>query len=570
MTFRTSLTAVVVSIALTGVLVSPALAQDPAPEAEAKSEADDTAMAEAAADLDADLEALRDHALLITELEKRLSLADEATKGVVQDHLDEERISLLDGAIAVADKILVQEEAGADVGEHRQRAGEWLRTLPAQTRDAADRIISRISPPDEKQSAVEQSAYGAKIESAIADLDRLFTIQIEGLDLARRYGLDMSEDEAWLKRRVVGRAHSGSILLRISSDSVDVLRAQVAMLPEDAELKAKLAVAEARETAVADGLQSTVNMMRSLDLPRAEFEKQLIATTGEITTVDAEVIGGLIADWSRVAWRAIQDRGPPLLVQLVLFAGIVFAFYQLARILQWIVNRGLASPNVRLSELLKRMISAAVKNLVVLVGVLVALSQLGITLGPVLAGLGIAGFVVGFALQDALSNFASGMFILLYRPFDMGDVVEAGGVFGKVSHTSLVSTTILTFDNQTIVVPNNKIWGDVIKNVTAQKVRRVDLVFGISYDDDVDKAEGILQSIVGDHEKVLPEPAPLIKLNELADSSVNFIVRPWVRTEDYWDVFWDLTKSVKLGFDAEGISIPYPQQDVHLPKDGSD
>ena len=189
---------------------------------------------------------------------------------------------------------------------------------------------------------------------------------------------------------------------------------------------------------------------------------------------------------------------------------------------------------------------------------------MGISVGPLLAGLGVAGFVIGFALQDTLANFASGLMILLYRPFDVGDIVETGGVFGKVKEMSLVNTTVLTFDNQTLVVPNSKIWGDVIKNVTAQDIRRVDLVFGIGYADDIPKAEGILEEVVRGHEKVLQDPQPVVKLHELGDSSVNFIVRPWVKRDDYWDVYWDVTRQVKLRFDAEGVTIPFPQRDVHL------
>jgi small conductance mechanosensitive channel len=198
------------------------------------------------------------------------------------------------------------------------------------------------------------------------------------------------------------------------------------------------------------------------------------------------------------------------------------------------------------------------------IGFLMALSQIGISLGPMLAGLGVAGFVVGFALQDTLGNFAAGGMILIYRPYDVDDFIEVAGASGLVKKMSLVSTTITTFDNQTLVIPNSKIWGDVIKNVTAQKLRRVDLEFGIGYGDDVAFAERVLNDILEDHEKVLDKPEALVKVHALADSSVNFIVRPWVRTEDYWDVYWDLTREVKLRFDREGISIPFPQRDVHI------
>jgi small conductance mechanosensitive channel len=155
------------------------------------------------------------------------------------------------------------------------------------------------------------------------------------------------------------------------------------------------------------------------------------------------------------------------------------------------------------------------------------------------------------------------MMILVYRPFDVGDFIEAAGVFGKVHAMSMVSTTVMTIDNQTLVVPNGKIWGDVIKNVTSQKVRRVDMVFGVSYGDDIPRTEKVLAGILKEHPKVLADPEPMIKLHTLGESSVDFIVRPWVKTEDYWDVYWDVTREVKMRFDREGISIPFPQRDVH-------
>jgi small conductance mechanosensitive channel len=248
---------------------------------------------------------------------------------------------------------------------------------------------------------------------------------------------------------------------------------------------------------------------------------------------------------------------------------ILFVFLQLSRLTRKGVNRALGSDRVRVSQLLRRMIVSTAGNLVMFIGVLLAISQFGISLGPLFAGLGIAGFIIGFALQDALGNFASGLMILVNRPFDVGDVIEAGGVSGKVSHMSLVNTTVKTFDNQKMVIPNNLIWKSVITNRTSQQTRRVDLVFGISYDDDVEKAEKVLTEIVAAHENVLEDPPPSVKLHELAESSVNFIVRPWVETSDYWETYWDITKQVKIRFDEEGISIPFPQRDVHVVEQSS-
>lgn len=204
------------------------------------------------------------------------------------------------------------------------------------------------------------------------------------------------------------------------------------------------------------------------------------------------------------------------------------------------------------------------RKAVFIVGFVVALSMLEVNVGPLLAAIGAAGFIMGFALQGTLSNFAAGIMILIYRPYDVGDLVDVAGMLGKVDAMTIVSTTLRKPDNQKVVIPNNMIWGDIITNITGTSKRRVDLVFGIGYSDDMAKAQKVLEEILANHEAILKDPAPVVKVHELADSSVNFVVRPWVKTENYWDVYWDITRSVKERFDAAGVSIPFPQQDVHM------
>ena len=199
-----------------------------------------------------------------------------------------------------------------------------------------------------------------------------------------------------------------------------------------------------------------------------------------------------------------------------------------------------------------------------IVGVIVGLGTVGINVAALLTVIGGASFIIAFALQDTLSNFAAGVMLLIYRPFDVGDMVEVGGVSGKIDQVSLVSTIIRTFDNKIVLVPNKNVWGQIITNSSTPKERRVDMIFGIGYDDDADKAKQILTKIVKDHDLVLEDPEPTIQLHELADSSVNFICRPWVKTADYWQVHWDVTQTVKAEFDKSGISIPYPHQELHI------
>ncbi|MBU1196352.1 MAG: mechanosensitive ion channel [Proteobacteria bacterium] len=196
--------------------------------------------------------------------------------------------------------------------------------------------------------------------------------------------------------------------------------------------------------------------------------------------------------------------------------------------------------------------------------IIAAAGQLGINTTSFLTVVGAAGLAIGLALKDSLSNFASGVMLIMFRPFRVGDFVSAGGATGKVVSISLFNTILNTPDNQRVIVPNSAITAAVITNVTANDTRRVDLVISISYDDDIRKAKQILSTIINEDKRTLDDPAPTVAVMALADSSVNFAVRPWVKTAEYWDVYFDLTEKIKLAFDKEGITIPYPQTDVHI------
>ena len=199
-----------------------------------------------------------------------------------------------------------------------------------------------------------------------------------------------------------------------------------------------------------------------------------------------------------------------------------------------------------------------------LIVVIATLSALGIDTTALIALLGAAGIAVGIALQDSMKNFASGVLLVIFRPFNVDDFVEAGGTTGLVEEITLFTTQMRTPDNRSVIVPNGAIYADTITNYSARETRRVDMVFGIGYDDDMRKAQEIILDILKADERVLSEPEPVVVLGELADSSVNFNVRPWCRNEDYWGVKADVTEKIKLAFDENGISIPYPQMDVHV------
>jgi len=469
----------------------------------------------------------------------------------------------------LAANLLRQESEGRDVTAPKQELTHGLeRRYPSYPR-LIDRRLKRLTELRTERDAATGSdvnEFERRLTEEENRLQILYRSMLEILVVMDSLGLDVEPWRADAAKRVTARAETLAGRIEVFRTKQKDLTKRLTESPDDAALQDQLEIIAERLKRSTDNLSATVALMAKLDLERAQYQQLLIQATGEITAdiLDSEVALGLLGQWRDQALEQVATRGPSWLVKLLFLVLILAAFRVLAAITRRIVSRSVGASRLNLSRLLQETLVSWSSRIVMAIGFLVALGQLGIQIGPLLAGLGIAGFVLGFALQDSLSNFAAGAMILIYRPFDVGDVIEAAGIAGKVSRMSLVSTTILTFDNQTLIVPNNKIWGDVIRNVTAQTIRRVDLVFGIGYADDVEHAESVFRDVVAKHEKVLADPKPTVKLHALGESSVDFIVRPWCRKEDYWDVYWDLTREVKLRFDREGISIPFPQRDVHV------
>ncbi len=256
--------------------------------------------------------------------------------------------------------------------------------------------------------------------------------------------------------------------------------------------------------------------------------------------------------------------------------GVAFGIDLIAAIIILIVGRiavGFVVRAIRIGmrkngidKTLETFICNLVKWALMIVVIIASISQLGIQTTSFVAIFGAAGLAVGLALQGSLSNFAAGVLIVLFRPYKAGDWIEAAGIAGAVEQVQILTTVLRTGDNKRVIVPNSQIMNSVITNYSANDTRRIDLVIGVGYDDDLDKTRRVLEEIVAADERVLKEPAPQIAVSELGASSVDFVVRPWVSTPDYWGTRFDLTETIKKRFDQEGISIPYPQQDVHLHK----
>jgi small conductance mechanosensitive channel len=257
-----------------------------------------------------------------------------------------------------------------------------------------------------------------------------------------------------------------------------------------------------------------------------------------------------------------QTQGLEFLMQLA----AAIAIFVIGRIAIRIITSGMRKTMQRheVDRTLQSFVTNIVRIVLLIVVILMALGTLGVQTTSFVAILGAAGLAIGLALQGSLSNFAAGVLIVFFRPYKSGDYIEAAGVSGTVEDVQILTTILKTPDNKRVIVPNGQVMGDVITNYSANDTRRVDLVFGVGYGDDLDKVKKTLKEVVAADSRVLAEPAPTIAVLELADSSVNFVCRPWVRTADYWSVWFDMTEAVKKRFDAEGITIPFPQRDVHL------
>ena len=266
-------------------------------------------------------------------------------------------------------------------------------------------------------------------------------------------------------------------------------------------------------------------------------------------------------DWAEV-WIMVKTTGVDFAINLVTAILIFFVGKWIVNLVVRAILRAMQKGDMDVT--LRRFIANLARALLMVFVIIAAIDHLGIQAASLIALLGAAGLAVGLALQGSLSNFAAGVLIVLFRPYKVGDWIEGGGVSGAVEEVQILTTVLKTGDNKRVIIPNSQIMGSTITNYSANDTRRVDLVVGVSYNDDLDQVRKELESLVAADDRILDEPAVTIAVSELADSSVNFVVRPWVKTSDYWGVFFSLTEAIKKRFDEVGISIPFPQQDVYI------
>ena len=272
-------------------------------------------------------------------------------------------------------------------------------------------------------------------------------------------------------------------------------------------------------------------------------------------------IPGLDIDWAKML-SDLQTTGLDLGLNLLAAVVIFYVGRTIARVLTKGVRRLMESQSV--DPILVSFVTSLVQWGLMGFVIIAAITKLGVQTASLVALIGAAGLAVGLALQGSLANFAAGVLIVLFRPYRVGDWVEAAGVAGSVVQVQVLTTILNTADNKQIVIPNGQIMSSIITNFNANNTRRVDMVIGVSYGDDIDKVRNTLRDVVYADSRVLRNPECQIAVSELAESSVNFVVRPWVQVADYWDVKFGLTEAIKKRFDQDGISIPFPQRDVHI------
>lgn len=492
-------------------------------------------------------------------------------RALIEEHATEKRSQLRDEISKLVATLDEAKDPPAAAVERARKLLQRERKRVDVDIDAAEKALSDAKNAVGKAESPEQRN---ELEEAIAAANQrivgLLGQKLENVTLREQLGAKVDKDFKKLDELLEGRARRLEALIEVARTERTAVRERAATTDDEKAAKQRdLELVDRRVEAASATLRELIELMKQRELETTKYRQLLIEATGRVTTdvLDKDVTVGLMEAWRKRGEQWLLEMAPQALFGLLLFLVIIVASWVLSRAVRGIARRSVEP--TQMSTLAKDFIVRTSGRAVIIVGLLVGLSQIGVQMAPVLAGLGIAGFVVGFALQDTLSNFASGLMILVYRPFDVGDLIEVAGVSGVVEQMTLVSTSVLTLDNQKLLIPNNKIWNDVIRNVTAQERRRVDFMFGIGYGDDIDEASRVLREIAESTEHVDTEAEITIAVHELGESSVNLVVRVWTNTEHYWAVFWAINAEVKRRFDAEGISIPFPQRDVHLYRDAS-
>jgi small conductance mechanosensitive channel len=463
------------------------------------------------------------------------------------------------------------EAAGEPVDSIKGAFGEFLYRVAGLYEEAIERHVDAVddlrdlraqTPPD-SLDLLELSIVEEK-----ATLDTLIVGQMRTLEEADSLGFDTSEHWEVVDRHLKNWAESQVGRLQIALVTRNRLDSQIkdaenagAEPSEITALRTQRQAADRRVQGIIATLTSTADLLQRRGYPTAAYRQIIIRTTRDVTAdiLNPEVFLGLAKDIGLGVWTWIKDNGPNLLVRLLIIIGFIVLFRIAFRFLWWFLR---LIRVVRFSNLMTDLIGRMIRPVATIIGLVTGLWLVGANPTTVLAGLGVAGVIVGLALQDSMSNLAAGLFILATRPFDVEDIVEAGGVIGTVKQMGLSNTKILTFDRRQLFVPNRQIWANVIENRSSEPIRRVEVTAKISYQEDLDWSLRVLRDLVDENDKVLKDPEPAVFVEKLADSWIEIAVWPWVKSEDWLDMIRGLTRLIKLRLEEEGIAVPFPRTEL--------
>lgn len=430
----------------------------------------------------------------------------------------------------------------------------------------------------DRRGAAERELVPKFEQSPEADIARAF---MEGLMLFReRYLTELAEQarirqagamatDALIERvskRVTPIVEALSGQIRLDAMTLDELRSRLTGEPLDEDLKVAIKLVQAKQSSNLDRLERILDASARLGLDITEQWSLLVREHGAID-VGLLQSGVFYHLWNE-EWQLLREsfahKGPNVLLRTLLFVFILAAAGVAAKLIRIPLRALLSREGINLSVLLRHIVVSLSSGLVLLAGIIVALTALGVPLGHLFAGLGVIGIIIGLAVQDPLRNLAAGVMILVYRPYDMDDHIKLGNEDGYVKRMSLLATTISTLDNKSVIIPNGRIWGETIINFSANRIRRVDIKTSVAYTEDLERVEAVLLNLLEEQDYVLKKPEPSVHVCGMEDSAVGVIVKSWVKTQDYFPAYWDLNRKVKQRLDAEGIEIPFPQRVVTI------
>jgi small conductance mechanosensitive channel len=463
------------------------------------------------------------------------------------------------------------EAAGQPVDSIKDAFGDFLSRVAGLYEEAIERRTDGIddlrdlraeTPPDSLDE-LELRIVEAKVK-----LDTLVVEQMRTLADADSLGVETAEQWEVVDRHLKNWAESQVGRLQIALVTRNRLDTQI----KDAQkagvdpseitaMRMHRQAAQRRVQGITATITSTADLLGQRGYGTADYRQIVIRATGDVTAdiLNPEVFLGLARDIGEDVWVWTKDNGPNILVKLLIVVGIIILFRIAFRFLWWFLR---LIRVVRFSKLMVDLTGRMIRPIATIAGLVTGLWLIGANPTTVLAGIGVAGVIVGLALQDSMSNLAAGLFILATKPFDIEDIVEAGGVIGTVKQMGLANTTILTFDRRRLFVPNRLIWGSVIENRSSEPIRRVEVTARISYREDLDQALAVLRDLVDVNEMILDDPEPAVFVKRLADSWVDIAVWPWVNSEDWLKMLRGLPRLIKLRFEAEGIEVAYPRTEL--------